>query len=521
VSDDAFEKGLRMDAFANLPSDLPLIEREPAPHDQRWRLALCLAIVLLGGLVMIGWLAGIEPLKSLVPGLSTMKFNTALGFVLTGAGLWLAGYDIRPARTAACAMSAALILITTATLVEYAWSIDFGLDQAIVADTGNLLGSGHPGRMSILTATAFLALGAAIALLSVGRRRLPILAAHAFGSYAAVVSVLAAAGYTFGAGALRGIGFYTYIAVHTAVGLMIAAAAVLLTRAEEGWLQPFVRSPRARALLVRLLPLSIGAPLLVGLLLLLVAGLGAFNAAYAFALSIPATCLTMVLIALWVAGRQRAGELLQLRYEHHLQLVAAEMNHRVKNTLAIVQSIAHQSLKNPQSVEAAKAAFDGRLMALAAAHDMLTRENWAAVSIGDVASAALSPHALCGSRIVIEGPPIVLGPKACVTLAMTFHELTTNAVKYGALSAPGGRIDVSWACDPDQLRLAWRERDGPPCAPAVHEGFGTRMLRRALASELGGAATLSFEREGFEFELTAPSPVHGYDFTHSQMPAFA
>jgi two-component sensor histidine kinase len=507
-----------MDAFAVRATDLPLTGQEAAPQAQRWRLALCAAIVLLGMLVVVGWLAGIEPLKSLAPGLSTMKFNTAAAFVLTGAGIWLAGYEHRAAKSGSIALAAAIVLLAIATLAEYAWQIDLGIDQAIVADTGNLLGSGHPGRMSILTATAFLALGAATALLSIGGTRMPIAAAHALGSYAAVVSILAAAGYTFGAEALRGIGFYTYIAVHTAVGLMIAAAAVLLTRAQQGWLQPYVRSPAARSLLVRLLPLSIAAPLLVGLLLLLGAGLGAFNAAYAFALFIPATCLAMVLIALWVAARQRDGELVQLRYENHLRLVAAELNHRVKNTLSIVQSLAHQSWKDPQSMESARAAFEGRLMALSAAHNMLTRENWDEVSIEDVASAALGPHAACGTRIVIDGPDVVLGPKACVTLAMTFHELATNAVKYGALSAPGGRIGVAWSCEAGRLRLTWRERDGPACRPPDREGFGTRMLQRALASELGGTASLSFDPEGLSFAFEALAPTDGIILPVTKVP---
>jgi hypothetical protein len=240
-----------MDAYASLPSDLPLTEREATPQAQRWRLALCAALVLLGSLVIVGWLAGIEPLKSLAPGLSTMKFNTALCFVLSGAGLWLAGYDHRLARIAACAMAAMLVLIGTLTLTEYAWQLELGIDQAFVADTGTLRGSGHPGRMSILTAIAMAMLGGAIALLSVGKARMPILVAHGLGSIAAVVSILAAAGYTFGADAMRGLGFYTYIAVHSAVGLLIASAAVLLTRAQEGWLQPYVRSPAARGLLVR------------------------------------------------------------------------------------------------------------------------------------------------------------------------------------------------------------------------------------------------------------------------------
>jgi two-component sensor histidine kinase len=145
-------------------------------------------------------------------------------------------------------------------------------------------------------------------------------------------------------------------------------------------------------------------------------------------------------------------------------------------------------------------------MALAAAHSLLTQQKWEEVAIGDIAAAALSPHALCGTRILIDGPHVLLSPKACVTLAMTLHELATNAVKYGALSAPGGRLDVRWTSDEGRLRLIWLERDGPPCEQPSRESFGTRMLRRALASELGGTARLAFEPEGFRFEVEAPMP---------------
>jgi two-component sensor histidine kinase len=459
---------------------------------------------VLGGLVLLGWYAHIEPLKSLAPGLSTMKVNTALCFVLAGAGIALAGYPNRPAKVVACATAVAVVLIGLMTLAEYTWNLGFSIDEALIRDTGTLQGSGHPGRMSIITATVWPVIGAAIVLLSIATRRTQILVAHALGSYAVFMSVLSAAGYTFGADAFRGIGIYAFIAVHTIVGLLIAAAAILLTKAQEGWLQPFVGSPAARNLLIRLLPLSMAAPLLLGLLLLVGAGLGAYNAAYAFALFIPATSLTMVLIALWVAGRQREGELVQRRYERHLQLVAAELNHRVKNTLSIVQSLAHQSWKQP--AEAAKPAFDGRLMALATAHDMLTRRNWEAVSLGDVALASLQPHALCGRRLQIDGPTVLLDPKACVTLAMTFHELATNAVKYGALSVPDGEIDVRWTSDCDRLHLRWTERDGPPCNPPERDGFGLRMLKRALASELGGTARVAFETEGLIFDFDAPLP---------------
>jgi two-component sensor histidine kinase len=485
--------------------DSPQLART-LPRHETLRLALCALLVALGAAVITGWFIGNEPLKSVFPGLSTMKFNTALGFVLVGAGLAAAAYPSLVLRCTAIISGGLAALIGVLTLIEYAAGANIGIDEAFVRDQGLLSGSGFPGRMSPLTATAWAALGAAIILMAAGTQRRHIVIAHLLASYAAVVAVLAAAAYTFGAEAFWGIGFYTAIAVHTGVGLLVAAAAALMTRAQEGWLEPYIGSPAARDLLMRLLPLSLLVPLCLGLLLMLGAGIGAFNAPYAFALFIPSATLAMVLIALWVAGKQREAELVQRRYERHLQLVVGELNHRVKNTLSIVQSLAHQSWKDPPSSEAAKEAFEGRLSALATAHAMLTRQNWEQVSLGEVVAAALNPHALCGKRILIDGPPVMLSPTACVTLAMTLHELATNAIKYGAMSVPGGCVDVSWSCDDGRLGLTWREREGPPCEPPAREGFGTRMLKRALASELGGKASLHFDPEGLTFEFEAPLP---------------
>ena len=152
-------------------------------------------------------------------------------------------------------------------------------------------------------------------------------------------------------------------------------------------------------------------------------------------------------------------------------------------------------------------ALDGRLVALATAHDMLTRQNWDDISLKEVAVASLRPHDMDGNRFVIEGPSVLLSPKACVTLAMAFHELATNATKYGALSSSQGRVEVKWSTEGDRLRLRWAEHDGPPCQGPDHEGFGSKMLRRALAIELGGKAELDYPPEGFRFSLNAPMPM--------------
>jgi PAS domain S-box-containing protein len=194
------------------------------------------------------------------------------------------------------------------------------------------------------------------------------------------------------------------------------------------------------------------------------------------------------------------------RHEEHQRLLIDELNHRVKNTLAIVQGIAQQTFKgvDPQ----ARAAFEGRLAALAAAHNILTRENWEAASIRQIVDDTLAPH---GSRgrgwLRVEGPDLRLPPKTAVSLALAFHELATNAVKYGALSTPDGQVNLGWRNGDGRLHLTWREEGGPPVSPPASRGFGTRMIERGLSAELGGTVSVDFRPDGLVCTIDAPVPV--------------
>ena len=192
--------------------------------------------------------------------------------------------------------------------------------------------------------------------------------------------------------------------------------------------------------------------------------------------------------------------------ERHQQILIAELNHRVKNMLAIVQAIAHQTFRDVAGDASAR--FYGRLAALSAAHTILTRESWEAAEVGEIASAVLEPHRARGEpQIRLSGKDGVrVSPQMAVNLAMALHELATNAAKYGALSTRGGHVDLSWTVTHSEpvLHMKWQETDGPSVEQPEREGFGTRMIRRVLASELGGKVSLDFKPEGLECTLTAP-----------------
>lgn len=198
--------------------------------------------------------------------------------------------------------------------------------------------------------------------------------------------------------------------------------------------------------------------------------------------------------------------------EQHLRLMVNELNHRVKNSLATVQAIAAQTLRRGEVAEQVREALAARLVALAEAHDVLTDEKWAGADLLELAAQAAAPYvSLRGiSPIHIDGPSVFLPPKTAIAMALAFHELATNAAKYGALSVPGGKVLLSWTVAAAQggrtLRLGWLERGGPPVRPPQRSGFGTRLIQRGLASELQGAVSLDYQPAGLVCSMEALLP---------------
>ena len=210
--------------------------------------------------------------------------------------------------------------------------------------------------------------------------------------------------------------------------------------------------------------------------------------------------------------RQARLEIEQRRkVEEQQALLINELNHRVKNTLAIVQGLAQQSFRAGNEQGDGRAAFDARLRALAAAHDLLTRENWEAAFLADiVADAVAGTTGAIASRVSAGGPQIVLPPQTAVSLAMAVHELSTNALKYGALSNDAGTVTILWEVNRNdagqRLYFEWAEAGGPPVVEPATRGFGLRMIERGLAAELGGTVSVDFAREGLRCVIDAPLP---------------
>jgi two-component sensor histidine kinase len=197
------------------------------------------------------------------------------------------------------------------------------------------------------------------------------------------------------------------------------------------------------------------------------------------------------------------------RAEAQRELLLAELNHRVKNTLAVVQGIAHQTFRRTDASPEARRAFEGRLAALAAAHNLLTRTNWEQASLEHLAAETLQVRAVNERRLAFSGPSVHLQPKQALAITMALHELCTNAVKYGALSNETGSVTLEWRrtdSPAPRLTMVWRERGGPPVSPPARRGFGSRMIERALAQDLKGAVTMEFMPEGVVCTIDAPLP---------------
>ncbi|CCE04657.1 putative sensor histidine kinase [Bradyrhizobium sp. STM 3843] len=190
-------------------------------------------------------------------------------------------------------------------------------------------------------------------------------------------------------------------------------------------------------------------------------------------------------------------------------LLIEELNHRVKNTLAILQAIAVQTFRSASRTEREK--FEGRLGALAEAHNLLSKEKWQGSELDDVIARVLKPYQLNSpDRIRMSGPEVPLSPRLAVVLSMIVHEIATNAAKYGALSNDVGTVDLSWELIVDKdavkphakLRMVWRESGGPVVAAPIRRGFGSRLIERSARDQLGGEATVDFLPRGVVYTIT-------------------
>lgn len=194
--------------------------------------------------------------------------------------------------------------------------------------------------------------------------------------------------------------------------------------------------------------------------------------------------------------------------EEQLELLVGELNHRVKNTLMVVQAMAHQTFRGASLPSAPVDDFNERIAALSAAHDALSRTNWTGVPLAEIVRHGLL---ICGhgdTRLKTGGPAVTVSSTATVSLVMVLHELATNALKYGALSTSTGKVAIVWSiADDGAVVLDWRESGGPPVGNPMRKGFGSRLVSDAIPRQLGGAVQLDYDPQGVRCLITIPGEV--------------
>jgi two-component sensor histidine kinase len=192
--------------------------------------------------------------------------------------------------------------------------------------------------------------------------------------------------------------------------------------------------------------------------------------------------------------------------EKRMELLMDELNHRVRNTLAIVSSIASQTLKHTPSAQEFRTTFGGRIAALAKTHTLFAANRWSTSTLKEVIAQQLDPYTReRGAALTIDGPKLLVNPKQALTLSLVFHELAANAAKYGALSVPVGRVGICWEIDAERkLRLTWEESGGPCVAPPGPTGFGSQLIKFNVAHEFGGEAELDYQPDGLKCRLAIP-----------------
>lgn len=210
----------------------------------------------------------------------------------------------------------------------------------------------------------------------------------------------------------------------------------------------------------------------------------------------------------WVSAQRDISE--RRAAEDRQALMVRELHHRVKNTLAIVQAVHNATVRSSQSVAELTRAFSGRIASLARTHALISEDVSQSVTFEGLVRSELKPYGE-GGRLRLEGPDVVLPSELAVPVSMALHELTTNALQYGSLAVPTGRLEVKWTIEGDQerriLHWTWEEHDGPPVAQPTREGFGSRLLNKILAAQTAAEVHVTFASDGLRVAINVPFPT--------------
>ena len=432
----------------------------------------------------------IDRLESVKAAAVTMKANTAIGLILCAAAIAI--FTVAPARRQSLVrwLSGLLVMLGIATFAQDLFGVDFRIDQLIVAETSHYA-TGSPGRMAPSTAVCLALMG--LSIFQATREK--IVSAQILSSLAGLIGMVSLIGYSYGVPDFYRIGIYTAMAMNTAFVLVTLWCGILLLFWRDGLLA-FNRETIGRFLSFYIVPSGLVIVYVLGLLIARFAVIDPTSSA--FGISVYTACVMTLLVgsALW-AGRRLAA------FENQQTLLINELNHRVKNILAVAISMNRQvSRTAPENARASLERISERLHALSNAHALLLETDWSSADLKTIVEMELAPFTQDrGENVSIEGPPIRLMSDNAVNFCMVIHELATNAAKYGSLSVTDGKLNVHWKVDANILDLAWIERGGPPVTPPEENGFGGVLISQSMPN---AAIDRRFETEGLAMNLRLP-----------------
>lgn len=215
-----------------------------------------------------------------------------------------------------------------------------------------------------------------------------------------------------------------------------------------------------------------------------------------------------ILLTVQALGEQAGRVFERLRTRDHEKLLLHELNHRVKNILAVVHAVSQQTFRSAKSLQEAQSVLEGRLVAIAKAQDILVSQNMRGAVLAEIIESALGGTGIDDEKVTLSGPEVAVSPRHAVTISLAVHEMATNALKYGAFSTGDGRVTIEWGFDDDRENFVftWRESGGPRVSPPTRKGFGTSLIEKGLASDLGGEITLDYRPDGLLCRFVGPVP---------------
>lgn len=484
----------------------------------KWSYGLGLGVAAVGFLVLAGWALRIQPLRELYPGLATMKPDTAAAFTLIGCALAiLARPTSRPVwmTSAARVMSGVVAAFFALTLLEYVIEKDFGINTLVLGALGRgeeaLTGRGSGGhRWAPLMApapatTTGLMLYAASLLCLESSKQWRVRPSEVLGACAGMIGLVAVLGYVFGVQELYQFGMYFSTALHTAICLVIVGVGVLLARADWGAMAVIISSYEGGMLARRLVPLTGLAPLALAGVVLIGERMGWYGSGMGVALLGVSSAVVLAAGALVTAASLNTADAARRSVESRQSMMMAELDHRVKNNLASVLSLAELTIGSASSLQAFGTTFKGRVRAMARTHEALAATRWQGVRMHDAVRMTVAPLADGGNRLEAIGEDVLLPARASSAICVMLHELATNAAKYGAFSTPDGHVQVSWSMDAEKhLTLEWRETGVESIREPTRRGFGTELIHGAVQHELQGQVDIEYKPPGLRCRVRAP-----------------